>query len=163
MLHSATITPDSDCLHAVLDLLSGIGIDAVTYSLSGGGDAGETELESVHYLGGQDATALPRLPIGFNPDGRPQWLGEYLEGAAADLPEGDWVNNEGGYGTVTFAPTATDPDDRVDIDMTYRPDGDYGDDDDPDDIFEDLDIDLSEAARDPGGSIAAPIIAEFLS
>jgi hypothetical protein len=164
MLHSTTTFPVSEHLHAILDLLGAIGIDEVTYSLSGGGDSGETELESVHYLTGNDASTLPFLPIGFNADGSPKLLAEYLEDAAADLPDGDWVNNEGGFGSVTFAPTAADPDDRIDIDMTYRPDGDYGDDDDdPDGPFDDLDFDVGEEPVDADGPIATPIIGEFVS
>lgn len=55
-----------------------------------------------------------------------------LEDIAAEAPEGDWVNNEGGRGTVSFFPTEEDEDARLVCDMIY---GDE-DDDEFDDGFD---------------------------
>ncbi|MDF0490433.1 hypothetical protein PX554_20085 [Sphingomonas sp. H39-1-10] len=124
---------DSAC-----DLLRALGIVAATFALDGGGDSGESTLATVRYADGREDYRLPELPIALHNDGRPILLGGFLEDYSSDLPDGDWVNNEGGYGTVTIRPLETDPHERVECDMTYRADDDYDDDDydeddDPDD------------------------------
>lgn len=116
-----------------IDLLRALGIVAASFALDGGGDSGESALANVRYADGREDYRLPELPIAITNDGRPIILGTFLENYSSDVPDGDWVNNEGGYGTVTIHPYETDPDDRVECDMTYRLDGDYDDDDDPDD------------------------------
>jgi hypothetical protein len=66
-----------------------------------------------------------------------------------DLPEGDWINNEGGYGTVILRPQENDPDLQVECAMTYR-DGYEDEDEDFEDDEEFLASDLSDA--EPGTS-----------
>jgi hypothetical protein len=70
-----------------------------------------------------------------------------VDDLVAELPDGDWVNNEGGYGTVILRPMEEDDENRVECDMPFRSDGDYGDgvefddeeivDDDPEDPDDD--------------------------
>ena len=118
----------------ILRLLRALGIVAVTYVLNGGGDSGECELESVRYADGSEAAKLPSIPTGFRDDGEIQRLDIVLENIAADLPEGDWVNNEGGQGTVSFFPFEPHFEDRVVSDMTFHDEDDYEDEEDFDDI-----------------------------
>ena len=84
---------------------------------------------------------LPEVPIGFSTIGTVYLLPSFVEDLAADIPEGDWWNNEGGYGTVTILPFEDHPDACFDCEMTYRI---YDDDDDE---FEDLEFDDEPAAE----------------
>jgi hypothetical protein len=52
-------------------------------------------------------------------------LPELLGNIVADAPEGDWVNNEGGYGSVYVRPFEGEEALTIDCDMSYREDGDY--------------------------------------
>lgn len=134
--------PEADDAHApLMALLAALGIVEVTYSLSGGGDSGECELEIVRYADSRGDARLPAVPIGFSDRGDILFLDTTLEHIATEYPDGDWCNNEGGYGTVSFFPTEVCFDDRIVCDMTYREEGDYGDDDDEDfnEAFDDLD------------------------
>lgn len=134
------IIADHDPDHAgAIILLRALGIARVSFSLNGEGDSGECFLEEVEYADGRLMATLPKVPIGFTAEGVIRFLPPFVENIAADLPEGDWVNNEGGYGTVTILPFEEDPDSRFDCDMTYR---DYYDDDD--DEFEDLELEDDE-------------------
>lgn len=74
------------------------------------------------------------------------WL---LDDLVADLPGGDWVNNEGGYGTVTIRPFEEDEDLRFECDMTFRDEGDYGDENDEEE-FEDEDFDADDDDAENG-------------
>lgn len=118
-----------------LELLATLGIVEVRYDLNGEGDSGDCTLEYVCYRDGRQDARLPSIPIGFSDAGEIQLLDEVLERTAADLPESDWVNNDGGYGTVSFFPCAICAEDRVVCDMTYR---DGADDYDEDEEFDDL-------------------------
>lgn len=124
----------------VAALLRALGIAEVSFSLDGSGDSGDTSFDGVLYADGRHLMELPDLPIGFGSDGRVLGLFGYLDDFAANLPDGDWVNNEGGYGTVTIRPFADDDHERFECDMTYREEGDYGDDDD-DESFDDIELD----------------------
>ncbi len=117
----------------VLRLLRRLGITELSIGLQGCGDSGDATLDHILYADGRSETHFPDLPIGISVDGHVKKLGPYLEDFAAERPEGDWVNNEGGYGTVTFHPFEEDPDFCIDCDMTYRDEGDYGEDDQQDD------------------------------
>jgi len=142
------VEPDGEQADRVAALLRALGIVEITYGLNGSGDSGETSLEGARYRDGREEAALPSVAIGFRGNGRPTTLEEYLGDLAADLPEGDWVNNEGGYGTVSIFPFATDPGDRFCCDMTYR-DGYDDDDEDDDDELDELD----EPDEPPFGAI----------
>lgn len=154
------IEPEADMPDRIAALLRALGIAAVTYSLDGGGDSGETSLEDVAYVDRRTEAVLPPVAIGFRQDGRPRTLDEYLGDLAADLPEGDWVNNEGGYGTVSIQPFASFSEDRFTCDMTYRDgyDEDEPDDDDEEQPFEDVELDGLDA-----NSGVALLAAEVLS
>lgn len=132
--------PDADDAHApLIALLAALVIVEVTYRLSGGGDSGECELDLVLYADGRSDARLPAIPIGFSDNGDILLLDTTLEHIATEYPEGDWCNNEGGYGTVSFFPTEMCSDDRIVCDMTYREEGDYGDDDEYfEGVFDDL-------------------------
>lgn len=127
-------TEAKSLIDTVLDALAALGIESVTYDLSGGGDSGECELSSVVYADGRETLQLPDLPIGLHGDGRVRNVATYLGDYAAEHPEGDWVNNDGGSGNVVFKPL--DPDgERIEDSMIYHDedeDGDY--DEDVDDI-----------------------------
>lgn len=133
--------PDRHALESregqIMMLLAALGIEEIQYSLDGGGDSGETTLEHVRHADGRTETRLPDIPIGFRPQGDAYTLEVYLENLVSDLPEGDWVNNEGGYGEVYIRPTA-DEEDRFECNMTFRDEYD-DEDEDEDDFDEDLD------------------------
>lgn len=135
----------------VITLLRALNISRVTYSLNGEGDSGECCLSEVEYADGRSTSNLPEVPIGFSAIGAVHLLPYFVEELAADLPEGDWVNNEGGYGTVTIHPFEDDLDARFDCEMTYRT---YYDEDD--DEFEDLELDDEPVAK-PSDDAVPPI------
>ena len=110
-------------------ILRALQITEIEYSLNGGGDSGETTLERVTYRNDPLANDLPDIPIFIGDRGEIRHLAELLENIVADAPEGDWVNNEGGYGSVYVRPFEDEEDLTIDCDMSYREDGDYGDDD----------------------------------
>lgn len=118
-------------------ILRALAITELEYSLSGGGDSGESTLERVRYQDGSDRTDLPEIPIFITDAGQLRHLPELLDSIVADTPDGDWVNNEGGYGTVYVRPFEDDEDLAIECDMTFRDDGDYGDDDEEDFVDED--------------------------
>ena len=127
-----------------LAILKALGVSEIQYSLSGGGDSGTTTLESVHYLDGRVAP-LPAVTIGISRMG-PILLDERLDQIVADLPAGDWCNNEGGYGTVILRPQETDDLLQIECDMTYGED--EADPDFEDDNEEVLAIDLDQTLSD---------------
>src|SRR6516225_1015884 len=112
-----------------LDILRALGIAEVNYCLSGGGDSGTAELQHIVDRDGKKRP-LPAITIGFTDSGDTVRLDEPLDDLVANIPDGDWCNNEGGYGTVILHPQESDPDLQVECTMTYGDDSD-----DPD--FED--------------------------
>jgi len=124
-------------------LLRAIGIRELEYALDGGGDSGDSTLERIQHVDGRLLDKLPEIPTGVDGSGRPRMLSWLLDDVVADLPEGDWVNNEGGYGTVTIRPFEEDEDLRFECDMTFRDEGDYGDENDEEE-FEDEDFDAAD-------------------
>ena len=113
-------------LEHCLAILKALGITEVTYCLSGGGDSGAAELQHVVALDGSQRP-LPSVTVGFTDVGGIVGLDERLDDLVANIPHGDWCNNEGGYGTVILRPQDTDPDLQVDCDMTYGEDSDERD------------------------------------
>jgi hypothetical protein len=114
-------------LEQALALLRAIGIVEVVYSLEGCGDSGTADIDSVTYADGREATEIPNFAISFGDGGQVITLAGLVDDLVAELPDGDWVNNEGGSGTVILRPMEEDEDERVECDMTFRADGDYGD------------------------------------
>jgi hypothetical protein len=104
-----------------LAILKALEVSEVRYHLSGGGDSGTTELENVIYRDGHHGP-LPSVTVDITPGGGTLFLDERLENIVADLPDGDWCNNEGGYGHVTLRPQENDADVQVECDMTYGED-----------------------------------------
>jgi hypothetical protein len=133
----------SDLEHC-LAILNALRVSEVRYCLSGGDDSGTTELEEVIYLDGRHGP-LPSVTVSITSCGDTVGLDERLEDIVANLPDGDWCNNEGGYGTVVHRPQEIDADLKVDCDMTYGEDSDARDFED-DEEFVSSDFDESEPA-----------------
>lgn len=124
-----------DLIEQVLDVMKGLGIQRVSYSLSGGGDDGDCNLEEIVMVDGSDMAALPKVPVTFSSNGHAIDLESYLDEHASEAPDGNWCDNEGGHGTVTYHPFGDDvTQERIEIDMTYGDDEDYDEDDDLDDV-----------------------------
>ncbi len=138
-------------------ILRALQITRIEYCLSGGGDSGETTLERVEYRDSPTSHDLPDIPIFISDTGQTQNLPDLLERIVADAPEGDWVNNEGGFGTVYVRPFEDEEGFSLECDMMFREDGDYGDDDDDEFVdeeqsgFEDADL---------AGSVPVTIVGE---
>ncbi|MCC6140743.1 MAG: hypothetical protein IT389_09025 [Nitrospira sp.] len=130
-------------------VLTALGIQELEYALDGGGDSGDSTLERIQHVDGRTLEKLPNIPIGILGGGWPYTLEALLDDLVADLPEGDWINNEGGYGTVIIRPFEDEEDLCFDCDMTYRDEGDYGGDDAE---FVDEDEDDDAAFEDQGVS-----------
>lgn len=87
---------EQDHAHApLMAALAALGIVEVTFSLEGGGDSGDCELERVLFADGRQEAHLPSLPIGFSDSGDIVFLDIALDQIASDAPDGDWCNNEG--------------------------------------------------------------------
>ena len=140
----------------VIALLRALDIIRVSYRLDGEGDSGECALAEVEYADGRSTADLPDLPVGFSSSGTVYRLPPVVEVLAADLPEGDWINNEGGYGTIEILPFEENPESRFECDMTYR---DYYDEYD-DDEFEEIELDDDTVIEAPGDAVPAIRIEE---
>jgi hypothetical protein len=134
----------SDLAHC-LAILNALQISEVRYCLSGGGDSGTAELDHVLYRDGRHGP-LPSVTVGITGCGGIVCLDERLEDLVSNVPDGDWVNNEGGYGNVTLRPHETDEDLQVECDMTYGEDSDDRDFEDDEECSSDFD------ESDPGTS-----------
>lgn len=151
MLHLMDVASGPARIDDVLALLRALGVQQLDYSLSGGGDSGEASIASIIWQDQRDDLQLPKIPVAIGRACTAITLNAFLEEFASNVPEGDWVNNEGGYGTVTFLPFE-DGGTFYD-DMTYRADGDYGDEDDND--WSD-DIDVCTTTDDEGEKLPNP-------
>jgi hypothetical protein len=137
----------SDLEHC-LAVLKALQVSEVRYCLSGGGDSGTAELEHVLYCDGRHGP-LPSVTIGITGGGGTVCLDERLEDLVSNLPDGDWVNNEGGYGHVTLRPQESD---AVECDMTY---GEETDDPDFENDEEFPASDFNDADPDTAGETIA--------
>ena len=127
-----------------LAILKALQVSEVKYCLSGGGDSGTVDLNHVLYTDDKHGP-LPTVTLAVTEVGGIVCLDDCLVNIVYDLPDGDWINNEGGHGTVILRPQETDPDSRVECAMTYG--------DDSEDVdFEDEDefdtSDLTDAEPD---------------
>jgi hypothetical protein len=129
-------------LEHCLAILTALQIAEVSYCLSGGGDSGTVELDHVLYADGHCGT-MPAVTVGITDVGGLVCLDERLENIVHDLPDDDWINNEGGHGNVVLRPQEADPDCQVECDMTYGEDDGEPDFEDEDDQF--LTPDFSDA------------------
>jgi hypothetical protein len=131
-------------LEHCLAILKALGITEVTCCLSGGGDSGTAELQQIIDRNG-DERPLPTITVGFTDIGGIVCLDERLDDLVANIPDGNWCNNEGGCGTVILHPQETDPDLQVDCNMIYGDDSDARDFDGEEEFaasdFEDADAD----------------------
>ena len=115
----------SDLEHC-LAILKALQIAEVSYCLSGGGDSGTVDINHVLYSDGRNGR-MPPVTVGITDSGSTISLDERLESLIYDVPDGDWINNEGGHGTVVLRPQETDPDCQVECDMTWGEDSDEPD------------------------------------
>jgi hypothetical protein len=128
-----------------LDVLQVLDIEEVIYRLDGHGDSGVAYLETIIYRDGREASALPKITIGITNGGRTVVLADRVEDLVYDIPNFDWINNEGGSGTVSLRPL--EPEERVLCDMTYREE----DTDEPDFVDEeDIDTEINDRESEPG-------------
>ena len=128
-------------LEHCLAILKALQIAEVSYGLSGGGDSGTVEINHVLYADGRHGP-LPTVTIDVTNAGGIICLDERLEDIVSDLPDGDWINNEGGYGNVVLHPQEAHPEDQVWCDMTYGEDSeepDFEDDEEPASDFDEPD------------------------
>jgi hypothetical protein len=132
-----------------LAILKALQIAEVSYCLSGGGDSGTVEINHVLYADGRHGP-LPTVTLGVSDAGGTICLDERLENIIYELPDGDWINNEGGYGNVVLHPQETDPECQVECDMTYGEDGESPDFEDDDEFASDFD----DHDLEPSGEIA---------
>jgi hypothetical protein len=128
-------------------ILEALQIAEVSYCLSGGGDSGNVELNHVLYVDGRHGR-MPSATVGVTDLGTVISLDERLEAIVYDLPDGDWINNEGGNGTVVLRPQETDPDCRIECDMTYGEDSDESDFEDDEEFLAPDFNDADAAAND---------------
>ena len=134
-------------LEHCLEILKALHVVEVMYCLSGGGDFGTADLDHVLYADDKPGP-LPTVTLAVTDAGGIVCLDERLETIIYGLPDGDWINNEGGHGTVILRPQETDPDCRVECDMTYGDDSGDSDFEDEDE-FETSDFrDTEPAAPD---------------
>jgi len=164
MPHALDCTPGVDtALPApIIELLKALDIEAIIFDLNGGGDSGETTLEELRYRDGRAPGEIPQLPIAITSYGAVATLGYYLSDTAADAPEGDWVNNEGGYGTATILPFAAVADDCLTCEMTYREE--YDDDEPHEDWDQSLDeFDVTGTQGEGDATAAVVVLGELQS
>jgi hypothetical protein len=109
-----------------LAILKALRIAEVSYCLSGGGDSGTVELNHVLHADGRD-DRMPAVTVGITDAGMLVTLDERLENLVYDLPDGDWINNEGGCGTVTLRPQEDEPGLWVECDMVWGEDSEQAD------------------------------------
>ena len=129
-----------------LHLLKALYVGEAVYRLDGGGDSGTVELEEVISADGS-AGAFPAATVDFTDQGRTVQLRAALLDLLYDVPDFDWIKNEGGRGTVLLRPQEDDPGLRIECDMTWNGDEDG----DPD--FEDDDDGHKPDQAVPGGPI----------
>jgi hypothetical protein len=141
----------SDLDHC-LAILKALQITEVSYCLSGGGDQGTVELDHVRYADGR-CGPMPIVTVGISDSGSTVILDERLENLVYELPDGDWINNEGGSGTIELRPLEADLDCQVECSMTY---GTYYNDDDDGPDFEDEEKELL-AEFNAGDPVNEPI------
>lgn len=153
MPEAPTIDEPVDLIENVLAVLAGLGIAEVHYDLSGGGDSGECTLESVVMTDGSIGDGLPDMTISFTAAGHRIALDDFLSDHAAEVPEDNWCDNDGGSGTVVYRPGAEDEDERIECCMSYgdEDDFDYDDQDQDDDDIDLDDVDLIDDGDDDEG------------
>ena len=145
----ATAVPDTRAkIDQVLDALAALGIVEVVYSLDGGGDSGEACLSHVVHEDGRQEESLPPMPVGFDNMGNVWDVDTYLNATAAEHPDENWVDNDGGYGTVTFLPKAED-EDRITYELSFR------DEEDDDDAYDEIEDDDDETGDEADAERAA--------
>lgn len=107
----------------VVSILATLGIEEICFRLEGSGDSGDIEIEDeiLWKTTHPDGQAVEKMDLSQIPFGQSNLL-ETIMGSVEGWPDGDWVNNEGGSGTVMIRPFDTE--NPISIDMTY---GEYED------------------------------------
>jgi hypothetical protein len=142
-------------LGLVLACLRALDIAEATVTLDGSGDSGDATFENAVTRSGETIEALPCLTVDLTGSG--PTLADLICNVATEIPDGNWYDNEGGYGTVTFWPFEDDPDRVVDCDITYRDtypgeeEDDFEDEDEPNQPEPDAVIDSPVTITFPEG------------
>lgn len=96
-------------IDAIVEILQQMNIKRIMYRLDGGGDSGIVEMDEIEFQGDGNEKTLD-VCIGFESVlGKSSSLKDILDDIVAELPEFDWVNNDGGHGTITICPHEDDP------------------------------------------------------
>lgn len=149
------IDEDVEVIDSVLAILASMGIVEVEFCLSGSGDSGDCYVERIVHQDGSEIDKLPDLPITFGPSGNATMLDDFLNQHASEYPDGNWCDGEGGQGTVTYKPMESDPEERIQCEMSYGDEDDYdGDDDDDDEDLTDIDLIADDDDDDDEDAIA---------
>ena len=135
-------------LEHCLAILKALQIAEVSYCLSGSGNSGTVELDHVLYADGC-CGPMPAVTIGITDAGSTISLDERLETIVYDLPDGDWINNEGGHGSVVLRPQEEHPEGQVECDMTYGEDCGEPDFEDEDEAFPASDFNDADPVDEP--------------
>jgi hypothetical protein len=131
----------------VVTILRALGVESLTFTLDGGGDSGDCDIESMEWRERhEDGRPVVKVDLARIPHLNGNLESE-LCNAASEWPEMDWVNNEGGCGSITVEPFSEDPNDRVCISMDYNEESEGDLDDDPE---LGQDIHLEEVVPDAG-------------
>jgi hypothetical protein len=137
----------------VILLLAALGIEEIRFSLNGGGDNGDAEVDAIEWLASYpDGSPVHPVPLGQIPHVEGS-LESVLLNSVGEWPDFDWVNNEGGFGTITVRPFEQDM--PVDIDMNYNEESEGDFDEEDEELAEDLELegDSGPAAHE---ALAAP-------
>lgn len=129
-------------LALVLACLRALEFEEATVSLDGSGDSGDAVFDHGVTRSGETVYELPCLTVDIVAD-TGGTMRDLICEAAAEVPDGNWWDNEGGYGTVTFRPFEEHPYCAVSCDVTYRGD-DPGDEESDFEDEEDLDLKAPE-------------------
>ena len=86
-------------------ILRALAITEIEYSLSGGGDSGESTLERVTYENEGDRTHLPDIPIFITDAGKILHLPDLLESIVVDAPDETGSTMRAGMGPSAFPPS----------------------------------------------------------
>ena len=130
-----------------VELLAALGVEEILFQLDGSGDDGDCTLGEIRWTERHpDGKSVLTVDLDLIPHLHGSLL-EILKSSAAEWPDGNWTNNEGGCGPVAIRPWAKEH--PVEIDMDYRCESDHGGDfDEEDELGADLEVDGMETGAD---------------
>ncbi len=130
-LRKASLMGKEEMNEQLIRRLRVLGVKRVEFSLNGGGDNGDIDIEDIEWSGEPPAlvggkadlncfTNFPAPPRSFafdkaiNPtlkiihDSLDRTFHDYMTDVVEDMPDFDWVNNEGGSGSIVLYPLMSD-------------------------------------------------------